>query len=209
MKIESNKWFTIKNQSLARFANYAGFDLALYDVYSPAARQELRKRSISEAIFSMRSDVEERYGFELKDVTQGVYAISLANGLAVQYKNKPCDVIYIGMGAVSGRLKSHFEGKLFDLMLGLSGANFDFRFSVPFREDEPEYYKHVEHLMLEDFHKTYGGLHDRKYPLMNRYAGSNKKITNPGAWWRLPLKMSGKKIKWALSPARDDFGTLD
>jgi len=52
-EIKPNHWYVIKNQSLARFAKYAGFDLALYDVYSAAARQELRKRSISEAIFSM------------------------------------------------------------------------------------------------------------------------------------------------------------
>jgi hypothetical protein len=208
-EIKPNHWYVIKNQSLARFANYAGFDLALYDVYSTAARQELRKRAISEAIFSMRNDVEERFGFDLRSVNQGVYVITLSNGLAVQYQTKPSDIIYIGMGAIAGRLKNHFQGKLFDFMLGLSGANFDFRFAMPIKNGEAEYYKHVEHLMLEDFQKTFGGLKAKKYPLMNKNAGSDKKTLQPGVWWRTPMKMTGKKVKWALSPVGGDFGTLD
>ncbi|MGB5067711.1 MAG: hypothetical protein WBO29_10100, partial [Albidovulum sp.] len=135
--------------------------------------------------------------------------ITLSNGLAVQYQKKPSDIIYIGMGSIAGRLKSHFQGKLFDFMLGLSGANFDFRFAMPVWDGEADYYKHVEHLMLEDFQKTFGGLKGKKYPLMNKNAGSNKRTSEPGLWWRTPLKMTGKKVKWALSPVGGDFGTLD
>ena len=210
--IKHNQWYMIKNQSLARFANYAGFDLALYDVYKPAAQQELRKRSISEALKSMRSDIEEKFKFDIKSINKGVYVISLSNGLAIQYQNKPSDIIYIGMGAIFKRIRSHFEGKLFDLMLGLSGANFDFRFALPQMDEKDDYYRHVEHLMLEEFQSTYGGTPENKYPkypLMNKNAGTNKNISDPGTWWRTPLKMTGKKITWALAPMGSDFGTLD
>jgi hypothetical protein len=80
---------------------------------------------------------------------------------------------------------------------------------MPIQNGSPDYYKHVEHLMLEDFQSTFGGLKGKKYPLMNKYAGSDRKIEKPGVWWRKPLKMTGKKVKWALSPLGSDFGTLD
>ena len=68
----------------------------------------------------------EDKGCDLTLIKRGVYVIALSNPLSIQYRERRSQVIYIGMGSILNRIKIHFETKLFDFMLDLAGADFDF-----------------------------------------------------------------------------------
>jgi hypothetical protein len=96
-------------------------------------------------------------------------------------------------------------------MESLSGANFDFSFANPHKAYHTDYYKHVEFQMLEYFYNKIGGIDDKKrYPILNKNAGSNKDIDEEEAWWMTPLKATGKKPLWRLKPTEHSaFAPLD
>ena len=110
-----------------------------------------------------------------------------------------------------GRIKTHFNEELFEFMYSLSGANFDFRFANPARQNSPSYYKHVEHLMLEYFANTFGGIDEkRRFPILNKYAGTNKRLSSGDEWWKTPLRAPRKGPLWELQPtSHSDFRPLD
>jgi hypothetical protein len=203
--IEDNTWCWVRDQSLAIAARNAGFDLAVYNDYSPNVQEELRKRTIKAAMAEIRMAFECQTEAELSEITQGVYVISLAAPLTMQYKNKTSDVIYIGMGNIISRIESHLNNSLFDFMQSLSGAEFDFRFAKPKLPYHTDYYKHVEHLMLEYFEQSAGSL-----PILNSNAGNNRSISHDDDWWIKPLRGNGRRPRWALTALPDSgFRSLD
>jgi len=209
--MKKNHWYAVKGQSLAVYARRAGFDLAIYDDYDVQVQAELRKRAVKEAMQAIASACWEIHGFDISAIGQGIYVISLSNPLSIQYRRGRSQVIYVGRGRVMGRIKSHFENKLFDFMLGLSGADFDFHFSQPALAGTANYFKHVEHLMLEYFCNHYGGMDDlRRYPILNKNAGNDKGYAGGTDWWKKPLKAQGKRPTWELKPTDfSDFKPLD
>lgn len=208
--MKKNHWYAVKGQSLAVYARNAGFDLALYDDYDKRVQVELRKRAVKEAMTALSWAFWEQ-GFHVEKVKSGVYVIALSNPLSIQYRNKRSQVIYIGRGNIMGRLKTHFDKKLFDFMLGLSGADFDFYCASPARPGTRDYFKHVEHLMLDYFTGQYGGLDDkRRFPILNKNAGSDHAYAKGSDWWKKPLTAIGKRPLWELKPTDfSDFATLD
>ncbi len=208
--MKRNHWYAVRNQSLAVYARTAGFDLAMYHSYSDKAKTELRKRAVSAAMLAIQAASEES-GCDVSSIKTGVYVIALSNPLSVQYRHRRSQVIYIGIGNIFGRIKSHFDNKLFDFMLDLSGANFDFYFAKPALAGTAAYYKHVEHLMLEHFSNQCGGMDDqRRFPLLNKNAGSNKYFSGGSTWWKKPLMAAGKTPLWELKPTKfSDFAPLD
>ena len=208
--MKKNTWHTVKNHSLAIYARDAGFDLAMYESYDKAVQDALRARAVKAALSTIQWEFEQQ-GFEVADIHSGVYVIALSNPLSIQYRRGRSQVIYIGMGNIMARLKSHFENKLFDFMLGLNGANFDFHFAQPARSGTSSYFKHVEHLMLDYFSAQYGGMDDkRRFPILNKNAGSNKEYSEGSDWWKKPLKAAGRRPRWEIKPTNySDFAPLD
>lgn len=208
--MKKNYWYTVRGQSLAIYARDAGFDLAMYHDYSEQVQTELRKRAVKEALHTIKTACEDK-DFDIASIKNGIYVISLSNPLSIQYRAGRSQVIYIGIGNIMGRIKSHFDNKLFDFMLGLAGADFDFYFACPALSGTATYYKHVEHLMLEYFKEQYGGMDDkRRFPILNTNAGNNKEFNGGDDWWKKPLKASGKRPLWELKPTNfSDFAPLD
>lgn len=208
--MKNNSWYSVRGQSLAIYARNAGFDLAMYHDYSEQVQTELRSRAETEALHAIKTACEET-DFDIARILDGVYVISLSNPLSIKYRNRRSQVIYIGRGNILGRIKSHFDNKLFDFMLDLAGADFDFYFARPALQGTSAYYKHVEHLMLEYFSEQYGGMDNtRRFPILNKNAGTNKKFTGGTDWWKKPLKASGKRPLWELQPTDfSDFAPLD
>ena len=88
-------------------------------------------------------------------------------------------------------------------MQSLSGADFDFYICEPKRSGGGKgnrYHEHIEYLLLEKFRETCGG-EKRKYPLLNKNAGTDIGL-EPDNGWDKPLKASGKKPSWALRPTK-------
>jgi hypothetical protein len=209
--VEHNQWWTIKDQSLAVYMRNAGFDLAVYSNYSKSVQDEARKWAIKASMDGIKNAFEELSGYPLYDICEGVYVISLSSPLSVDYQFRWSPVIYIGLGNVVNRIKSHFDNSLFAFMESLSGANFDFSFASPHKPYHTDYYKHVEYQMLEYFSQKIGGIDDKKrYPILNKNAGANKNIKEDEGWWTTPLKATGRRPYWALKPTEhSDFASLD
>lgn len=209
--MKKNHWYKVGNQSLTVYARNAGFDFAIYDEYSDEVKTELRKRTVTEAMRSIEWACQE-HGFDLPGLKGGVYVISLANPLSLLYPGGRSQVLYIGRGNVHGRIKAHFEHKLFDFMLSVSGADFDFHFAKPARAGTADYFHQVEHEMLEWFSDQYKGVDEkRRYPILNKIAGNNLGYS-PSAtdWWKKPIKASGRRPLWEMRPTDfSDFTSLD
>jgi hypothetical protein len=207
--MQTNTWIKIRNQSLARYTREAGYDLTVYNDYSETTRKELKKAAISNAIYGIKYAFEEQ-DIDISSVKTGVYVIALSSPFTLQYKKAASPIIYIGIGNLMGRIKSHFENSLFDFMQSLSGTNFDFHFSLPKHDVHPDYYKHVEWQMLEAFSEKFGGNGNGVYPVLNKNAGSKRQIEDKTDWWFKPLKNSGTTPRWKLEPtARSQFARLD
>ncbi len=208
--MKNNHWYSVKGQSLAVYTRYAGFDLAMYGDYSEQVQAELRKCAVKEALHAIKTACKDQ-DFDIDAVEDGIYVISLSNPLSIGYRTGRSQVIYIGMGNILRRIKAHFNYKLFDFMFDLAGADFDFYFARPALQRTSTYYKHVENLMLEYFSEQYGGMDEtRRFPILNKNAGSNKQFKGGTEWWKKPLKASGKRPLWELKPTDfSDFAPLD
>lgn len=209
-KLKPNHWYKIGRQSLAVYARNAGFDLAIYDEYSAAIQREIRKKTVQEAMCSIEQSCRQQ-GFELSEIDKGVYVISLANPLSIQYPSGRSQVIYVGRGNIYNRVKSHFEHKLFDFMLSVAGADFDFYFARPTRAGTADYFHHVEHTMLNWFSSQYRDENEKvRWPLMNKISGAKKNYApDLKEWWKKPLKASGKTPLWEMKPTNFNAFKLD
>jgi len=199
-KAKNNDWCRVRNQSLAVYARNAGYDLSIYHEYEPLVREALKKRTIAEAMKSI-SGICEKKGFDFENVRSGVYVIAIANPLSISYQKNRSQVLYIGCGSIYHRIKHHFNSKLFDFMLSVSGSNFDFYFAQAIRGDEAEYFNQVEFWMIDWFSQKHReGEQTPQLPLMNKNIGVDKDLPDDDGWWAKPLKESGKKPLWEMKP---------
>ena len=81
-------------------------------------------------------------------------------------------------------------------MMSLAGADFDFYLAEPKDKNGDGFFKQLEHDLLRYFREKIG---DKKYPLLNRYAGTDVGL-KLGEGWNYPMKASGKRPTWAISP---------
>jgi len=193
------EWMLLRDQSLALAAREAGYDLTMFDDYSPETQEQLRKAAIKISMRNLDWEFEENTGRALSSIKCGLYVISISSPFTIQYDDACSEIIYVGIGNVRNRIESHFNNSLFDFMMSVAGANFDFKICEPKHDSEESYYKHMEYMLLEKFSQKIGG---GKYPLLNKKAGSNKLIEEMAKGWDRPLKASGKKPIWQLEPTR-------
>ncbi len=200
------EWYPkIKDVSLALAVREAGFDLTMFDDYSESTQSEIRKRAIKIVLRNISDSFEEEAGRPLEEVKKGVYVICISSPFTVGYERGCSEIVYIGIGKISSRLESHFNNSLFELMMSVAGANFDFYLTEPKGSPSDLYYKHIEYMLLDKFQQKHG-----TYPLLNTNAGSKKEFEGAGKGWDKPLKGSGKKPIWELRPTRHSyFADLD
>lgn len=211
-----NTWISVKDQSLATAVREAGFDLSVFHEYSEATQDEVRKQSFKYALRSISDDYEEQTGHDLAALEYGVYVIRLSDPFILSYHNENCDdpesifsntsqIVYIGRGDVLVRLKHHFQHKLFDFMLSLSGASFDFQILDPGMAKSAHYtvadlHKQIEHDLLVEFSRTVSCA-DRGFPLLNKNRGSSAGLDYTGGSWKVPLRRKNDKmIEWVITP---------
>jgi len=209
--LKFDHWYSLRKQSLAAYMRQSGYDLTIFDQYPPAVKEIAKKSAIKEAIFDIRYTFEDKFKIDLPDLKKGVYVVSLSSPLSVVYRlGKASPIVYIGRGDMIGRIGSHFQYSLFDLMNSLSGANFDLHFAVPNPNLHAKHFQHIEYLMLEEFASRFGGLGEkRRFPLLNKNSGSRQKIVDAGKWWKTPLRAPGSTTIWELKPSKhSNFSTL-
>jgi hypothetical protein len=188
------KWTVLKKQSLALAAREAGYDLTMFEDYPKAVQDTLRYHAVKNLLANLSDDFESATDRLLSDVLQGVYVICLSDPFTIQYGPNCSNIIYIGRGAITNRLKSHFDNSLFDVMMSLAGADFDFYLAEPKDKNVEGYFKQLEHDLLANFRAS---ISDDTYPLLNKNAGTDVGL-RLGDGWNRPLKASGKRPTWAI-----------
>ncbi len=191
-------WMRVNEQNLAIAARDAGFDLTMYAEYPKSVQDELRKSAIKHVIWNLEEDYERAHNTELKKLKRGVYVIRISNPFTVRYGGGCSNIIYIGRGDIIVRLKAHYKTTIFDFMQSLNGANFDFWICEPRRKNRADYYKQVEHDLLEKFAEKLG---DGEYPLLNKNKGTNIGVPC-GTGWDRPFSGQGMRPQWVLEPTK-------
>lgn len=210
IEVAKIEWTKVSNLSLAKAVREAGFDISIIDHYSESTREEAKRLSIKQILNVISDEYMDKTNKDIQGVKKGVYVICISKPFVIQYQKGKSKIIYIGQGNILSRLESHFNKTLFRFMQSLAGTNFDLYISEPKRKNASLYYKHIEFLLLERFSERFGGESGAdRFPLLNRNAGSGKKLI-PDDGWKKPLSMSGEKRRWVLSKTNDwDFEELD
>jgi len=203
-KLVKISWEKLEYYNLAWSARDAGFDIAFYDDYKPAVQKLVKSQTVNIAIDYLADEYEELTGKSLLDVKNGVYVIRLASNFSVRYSQGVSPIVYIGRGAVNGRIKTHFSKKLFPLMESLTGATFDFWIANPKRGGQGKtaenYHKQLEHDLLEGFREKFGD-DLNKYPLLNKVRGEDCGMELGGNWDQ-PLRGDNRRHMWTLEPTK-------
>ena len=198
------RWVKLKEYDLALSAREAGFDIAVYHYYKPAAQKLVKNQTTNMAIEFLKEEYEELTGQSLLDVKNGVYVIRLASNFSIRYPKGVSPIVYIGRGDVNGRIKNHFRNKLFPLMESLTGATFDFWITNPKRGGKgrtaQDYHKQLEYNLLKRFWEKYGD-DENKYPLLNKIKGDDCGY-ELGPNWDKPLKGDSRRHAWILEPTK-------
>lgn len=221
-KETSFDWINLWGISLATAAREAGFDLAVYHEYSESTQHELRKRTIKQALSNICDEyewsTEQKFGKPklLSNVSLGVYVIRLSNPFTIRYRapeissksptntvdfDGTSQIVYIGRGDVQGRLESHLKHKLFDFMLSLSGADFDFQILDPDSDfiAKDQLHRQIENDLLIQFSEKVT-CREKGFPLLNKNSGSDVGVEDCGKRWNYPLRRDVKLLEWAIEP---------
>jgi len=203
-KLAKIHWEKLEGYNLAWSARDSGFDIVFYDDYKPSVQKVVKSQTVNMAIEYLIEEYEDLTGKSLLKVKNGVYVIRLASNFSIKYPQGISPIVYIGRGDVNGRIKSHFNKKLFPLMESLTGATFDFWIANPKRGGQgrtaEDYHKQLEYNLLEGFRNKFG-TDENKYPLLNKIKGEDCG-RDIGPNWDKPLRGDGRRHMWTLEPTK-------
>lgn len=185
-----------------------GFDIRKFDRQDEEVQSAVRKASIDRIMKKIRNEWDSNSSkHSFSDVKNGVYVISISDGFGVQYKGGESEVMYIGRGAISNRLRSHLHNWIFDMSRSLMDVSFKFYMTTVGDGRSVESFKDLEHYMLDDFHRRF-----EEKPLLNKVAGREGHIDHEfvGSWSK-PFDNRGKSYLWSIrpTPKNDWFKTFD
>ena len=195
------EWKQSRAISLSEESSKLGFDLQKLDGLNADVQRNLKKAIISSVLRGIKEhwdkEVEELSSKSyFSDVTQGVYVISIAQGYGVSYAKGCSEVMYIGRGNFSNRIRSHLQNWIFDMSRSLRDVPFKFYLEELSDGRSPTAYKDLEHWLLEVFSDKFG-----EKPLLNKIAGREGSISHTFSGnCDAPLNNRGKKFLWEIRP---------
>lgn len=198
----SVSWKQTKLISVFEEAQGLGFDLRKFDQLNDEVQVSLKKATVARVLKVIRESWDDMAADNankswFKDVRNGVYVISIGHGFGISYKNGCSEVMYIGRGVISNRLRSHLQNWIFDMSRSLRDVPFKFYMEEFGDGRSPEVFKDFEHWMLKEFSDKFG-----EKPLLNKIAGREGTIDhNFTGNCSSPLDNRGKTFLWKLRPS--------
>jgi hypothetical protein len=195
-------WKVTRPISLFEEAQGLGFDLRKYDQQGDDVQSSIKKATVSKALKIIKqtwdSGVEDKHNKSwFSDVKGGVYVISIGHGFGVNYKTGCSEVMYIGRGSISTRLRSHLQNWIFDMSRSLRDVPFRFYMEEFGDGRSPNAFKDFEHWLLEEFSSKFG-----EKPLLNKIAGREGTIDHSfEGRCSAPLDNRGKTFLWQIRPS--------
>ena len=175
-----------------------GFDLRKFEAQIDEVKTAVKKACIDQIVRKIRKTWEEtnESGSLFNDVKNGVYVISISSGFGVKYKFGCSEIMYIGRGVISNRLRSHLNNWIFGMSLSLRDVPFKFYMESIGDGRSADAYKDFEHYLLEQFKNKFG-----EKPLLNKIRGRAGSIDHAfGGNWNSPLDNRGKRYHWEIRP---------
>jgi len=134
---------------------------------------------------------------EFGKVKKGVYVITLASNIAIDYGGKNSQVLYIGRGALKERFSAHLKKWIPAITNSIYDFGLVFWMTEIKKQGNADLFKEVESDLIESFRDEF-----RTLPLQNSINGKghNKYHTYENGW-KTPFKRSHRlKNGWAIKP---------
>jgi len=129
---------------------------------------------------------------------KGMYVITLADNIGIEYGEKVSQVLYIGRGAIKQRLNDHLKIWIPAITSSIYDFSLYFWMTELKRKNNSNFFKEVESDLLWEFREEY-----KTTPLQNKIMGANhNKYHDYKKGWKRPLWNMSKKLKngWAIRP---------
>lgn len=211
-------WLEISDYGIREAAASVGIDRVFFDNLTPKMEksidQDMRKLIARNYLSHIDGEWSENFDTKLRDVQNGVYVIVLGRGFEIDYSvtdsrtrntTFQSPILYIGKGALRGRLMTHFRGKLFDFWKSIGSVTLSLYLTSCDDNDEFEpslIAKSLESHLLEAFDNRVP--EKRISPLLNKNRGVIEKIPikDFDPKWDRPLKRfgRGKTTNWLMRP---------
>ncbi|WP_157013800.1 GIY-YIG nuclease family protein [Sphingomonas parapaucimobilis] len=179
-----------------------GFDLRKFDRLHEDVQASLKKATVARILKVIRDtwdkgveDTRNKHWFG--EVRNGIYVISIGHGFGVSYARGCSEIMYIGRGKISTRLRTHLHNWIFDMSRSLRDVPFKFYMEEFGDGRSPDAFKDFEHWLLEEFHEKFG-----EKPLLNKIAGREGTIDHAFTGnCNAPLDNRGKTFLWQIRPS--------
>ena len=138
---------------------------------------------------------------EFSKVKKGVYVISLASNIAIDYDGKNSQVLYIGRGALKQRFSAHLKKWVPAITSSIYDFGLYFWMTEIKKQGNAHLFKEVESDLIEAFRDEF-----RTLPLQNSINGkSHNKFHNYENGWKKPFWRSQRlKNGWAIKPLENN-----
>ena len=162
------EWIDADKISIRKAGHQCGFSLDEIDEFSKTVQKAVISRARKNVVKQLDDVWISEHDSPFADAT-GVYVVTLTDNIFVDYGDKKISpVIYIGRGAIRGRLTSHFEGSLFDFSRTLNDVNLRIFMGLAYAKGPGATYVDAEFRLIEHFEKVFGNK-----PLLNKNKGTD------------------------------------
>lgn len=201
-----------KTEQPIRINDYArrlGFDLRTIEQSSiPDEHWNWIDNKIRNAILYTISDcwAEHEWPSSLSEVTQGIYIITLADNLSIDYNGLPSPVMYIGRGQILKRISSHLKEWVRYFSESLQGISFDIWMTEIKVRGLVEAFKDVETDLLSYFYEKFS-----RYPIQCSQGGrSHEREHEYNKEWNKPLwNPTNINNGWSIKPLGNNWWAME
>ncbi len=200
------EWFKTKYPiSIREYAEKCGFNLTGLENGNISEENwewidsKIRLRILND-LKEQWNDIEDGANRFLK-VKRGVYVITLAQNISIDYSGHPSQVIYIGRGNLRSRISSHLRNWIRYFSESLQDISFNIWLTEIRVKGSPNAFKDLEYDLLDEFFNRYGEL-----PIQNTKYGDNfGREHEYNMEWRAPLN-NPRNIHngWTIKPLRNN-----
>lgn len=197
-------WTSTEPISIRKYASDCGFNLLTLDILKVPDDQ--RKWIEKKVVTSILADVDAawakaEWAAPLSQVEKGVYVITMAGNLCIEYKVRPSQVLYIGRGKLRNRLYGHMKNWITYFTESLQDIRFRFWMTEIKVPGSANAFKEVESDLICRFQEKFG-----EFPLLNHKNGDVcHKYHTYGPSLTVPFQ-NDRSIKagWSIKPMQEN-----
>ena len=197
-------WTITEPISIRDYASYCGFNLNTINLLEvpDQHRRWIERKIVSNILSYLDKCWEDNNETSLRDVEKGVYVISLAGNICIEYKKNVSQVIYIGRGKVRQRIYNHLKNWVTNFSESLNDIKFKFWITEIKKSGLSDAFKIVESKLIDKFVEKNGEL-----PILNKKYGDGYKEDQHIFCKELTMPLTnerGIKRGWKISPMENN-----